>query len=540
MSRINLPDLGSAAPAAPLLTLSPGAARRYRRTVRISIPTGGQAQQMEILDGTSLHIAFSARTFDAKAGSEPEQATLTSGSDGLVLHLPVARKVSRVRLTSSISGDQVAAFRFDGPVVSDEAVAVATHGANGALLNVTDTQLILRRRRASTDLTLTAGDVASVTIAVDPVQPRVAFSIVGDSEGEVVLPPDTDATGAPIIANSAAWGPRFGAALNAQLARLAANVPALPEPLLVDLIVESDTPCTAAVTSFGLDYALIRTGFADGPAKQVLRFAGGRNDTKAVSITLPPQSTALSATLRLTMPGATAPASVRKAAVAAGDESVASTVTTSVTQGVGIIPGRPAAARMTLSAATVVTGAEIVLGAIETPAEVTATLWDDDNGRPGQHLADSSVATIAMARPAGVPLTFAPSVTVPGGPVWLGVSVRRGRVVLGLVTNDGGLVATGDGAVWSLLASATGQTAAAHLLAPGANGGASVGAGGFVVSINGTPLALTADGSTRSAEFSGLLNALPAPRPSTLSVTIRSSTSGVVTVDPPELRYVPA
>jgi len=138
MSRIARAALGSAANAAGLDTVSPGPARRFRRTVRVTVATGGVAQRMAVLPDSTLNVTFTARSFDASAAGAPEAAQVFSGQDGLVVRLPVARRIASVRLTTFQTGDQIAVFRFDGRAVSDDPVTFATHLSNGAPLGVTE------------------------------------------------------------------------------------------------------------------------------------------------------------------------------------------------------------------------------------------------------------------------------------------------------------------------------------------------------------------------------------------------------------------
>ena len=487
---------------------------------------------MQVLPDTVLGVTFAAREFDATAAGMPEAAQLTSGPDGLVLRLPVARQIARIRLGSVQQGDQVAVFRFDGRAVSDDPVAVGDHTNNGAVLSVTDAQLILRRRRAGADQALAPGDVADVIVGVSPALPRLSFAIVDDPEGEVALPPETDNTGTPVFPNSAAWGPRLAQALTAQLARFALGRAALPDPLLLDLVLEADTPCLAAVDTFDFGYVLERSGFSDGADKQVLRFTGGRGETRSVSLDLPPDVTVLDATLRLTHAGSASPAAQRRAAAGPGVELISTTQ-----QGVEAAPGRLVATPIPVASATVITGADILLGVIEGPAEITASLWEEADGLPSRLLSESAPEAPISARPAVVSLNFAPGVALPADRVWFSVAARRGRLALGIAEQSAGSIATGDGAKWSILSSAVGQTMIVRLRTPAAEDTDVAEENGLVLSLFGTTLPLSVDARARVAEFADRLNLLPMPRPLQINLDVRADAGGVVTVDPPVLRY---
>jgi len=538
MSRIFRINLGSAANLAGLDTVSPGPARRYRRTVGVTIPTGGLAQRMEVLPNSVLDVTFAARSFDAAMPGAPETAQLFTGQDGLVVRMPVARRIARVRLTTFQAGDEVAAFRFDGRVVSDDPVASVAHLANGAALGVTDTQLILRRRRGGADLGLAPTDVAEVIISVDPVLPRVSFAIVGDAEGEVALPPATDGTGAPIFPTNASWGPRLAQILTTQLTRFAEGRTELPDTLLVDLVLEADTPCSAAIDAFDFGYVLEREGFSGSAEKQVLRFAAGRRETRCVSLDLPPNITVVGASLHLTWSGAGAPTTRRQGVDGPGVD-----LPSAVQHGVEIAPRRLVAASLLLGSAAVITGADVLLGVVEGPAEATASLWEEADGLPAGRLQESVPVSVVSARPVVVSFAFVSGIAVPAGPVWLCISAGRGRVVLGLVPPANGpaatgSIATGDGTVWSVVSSVAGKIAAAHLRQAAPERTEMADGSGLVLSLSGTKLPLSSDGRTRVVDFADHLNAMPAPRPAHVMLEVQTS-GAIVTIEPPVLRYSP-
>lgn len=534
MSRLSASALSISGTAAPLTTESPGSTGRFHRLVRIALPTGGQAHGILISPDTVLEVTFSAREYDALEATGLAAATLTTGSNGLVLRFPVARLVRSVTLSQTEPGDQVVAYRFDGPVVSDDPVATGTHAAAGAPLNVVDAQMILRRRRAGTDLALTPGDIAAVTVSVEPGQSRVAFIIQGDPEGEIVLPPSTDDGGVPVVSKIDSWGPRLAAALTSQIARFASAHPTLPDPLEIDLILEADAPCLAAVTDLDIGYELTRNGFSDGTSKQVLRFAAGRGETRSILLDLPNCTSMVSGLLRLTLAGGSSPAVQRQGASGPGAD-----VMTPVTQGVALQAGRLAAARIDVVTPLVVTGLDAVIGTIETPADVVASLWEDSQGLPGRRLAESRPMAVTSGRPVTVPMTFDPGVPQPAGPLWAALTVHRGRVVLGLIEDGNGVVATGDGTDWALVASAEGQTAALRVRTPPLPGMDGVAAGGgILVTVGSDTVSLTPDGRAHVADLAAILNGMKVPRPTQIAITVQADGGGVVTVDPPVLRYV--
>ena len=538
MSRVTRAALGAAAGAMGLDT--PASGGRFRRSLTLSLPTGGGAQAASVAAGAVLGVAFAAREVDACAAGAPEPAALTAGGDGLVLSLPVARRLVRVRLQSAQAGDGVAAFRFDGQAVSEDPVAVGTHGASGASLEVTDARLILRRRRAGSDLGLGAGEVAAAVLRYAPINPRFGFSIADDGEGETFLPPVTDTAGQPVFPAVADRGAAFAQALSDRLARRSGEAP-LPDPLLLTLILEADEPCSAAVNALDLTLVLERRGFLDGAEKRVLRFPGGRRQVQALALPLPPTGAAiLSARLTLSaaMPVAS-PGSLAGGTSAAGPPGQP----TASAEGVALLPANPVATRISLDAAIAALGADAVLAAPEGPAEIAASLWDEREGLPGTRLTETAPFRVADPRPVLVPFAFPQGIALPAGAVWLVLTASRGRAVVLLSAQMvQGAVAVGGTGGFALLAIAAGRGAAAllrHSLP--SSDPARKAHPGLDLSVAGTVVPLqAADGEGRrlDVELAAFLPPLVARAESAVEVAVGASARSLVTVDPPVLRYI--
>jgi hypothetical protein len=535
MSRVTRAALGAAAAAAGLDTPAPGGVGRFRRSLALAIPTGGGwAQGASVAAGAVLGVAFAAREVDARGAGAPELASLASGGAGLVLSLPVARRLVRVRLHSVQDGDQVAAFRFDGQAVSDDPVAVGPHGVGGATLEVTDSRLVLRRRRAGSDQALGAGEVAATVLRYAPVNPRLGFSIAGDGEGETFLPPVTDAAGQPVFPPVADRGAAFAQALSDRLARRSGATAPLPDPLLLTLILEADEPCAAAIDSLDMTLVLERRGFLDGAEKRVLRFPGGRREVRRLAIPLPPAGAqVLSASLALSVAGATTGRIARAASGPAAPPATSS-------EGVALPPATPVAIRVVLDEAMAAMGAEAVLAAPEEDAEVAASLWDERDALPGTRLADAAPVRVVRARPVLVPFAFPQGVALPAGPAWLVLTATRGRAVLLLAAQAGeGAVAEGGPGGFHRLAAADGRAPVARLRSPAPPPGTAEEASpGFDLSLAGTPVALQApeDGGRRLT--ADLAVGLASHAGGMAELEVASDARALVTVDPPVLRYV--
>ncbi|MRX51187.1 hypothetical protein GI374_12150 [Paracoccus sp. S-4012] len=482
-------------------------AGRFRRVVRLTLPTGG-ADGAVVAAAPVLDVTFLAREVEATAASAPEPASLAPGGGGLVLTLPVAREIARVRLTAPQPGDQVAAFRFDGAAVSDDPVAVAAHGGSGAALEVTDQALILRRRNAG-DHALSAGAIAGVVLRYPPVNPRLALMLVGDPAGEQGFPPAAGPGGVPVFPGVIQAGAQLAARLDPALARLAEAGP-LPEALALDLILEADQPCAARIDALDLGLRLERVGFAGEAGKRVLRFGG--QGTQAVELALPPAAAAVEGRMGVSLsapPSAGVPAVSTASGPAAGAD------------GVALGPGNLVAGRIDLPAAAVIVGAEAVLAAAEPQTLIAARLMAERNGRPDVVIAVSDEVGLGRARPAPVSFAFPPTVA-PAGPLWLAVEARRGAAVAmlgggGAVVKGGALVTEAGLAVALRFAALAGEPEAT----------------GIVLRLNG--LALPLDGGT--VDLTPALAALPEPHPAAVTLSVRAAGRAVVTLDPPRIRY---
>lgn len=530
MSRITRAALGPAAAAAGLDAPAPGG--RFRRSMVLSIPTGGEAQAASVASGALLGLAFTAREVDARSAGAPEPAALSSGGAGLVLSLPAARRLVRVRLQSVQAHDQVAAFRFDGNAVADDPVAVGEHGVGGASLEVTDLRLILRRRRNGSEQALGAGEVAAAVLRYVPVNPRIGFTLADDGEGETFLPPATDASGQPVFPAIADRGAAFARALSDRLARRAGAAP-LPDRLVVTLILEADEPCAAAVASLDLTLLLERRGFLGGPEKRVLRFPGGRREVQRIAIGLPSGNPlVLSASLAL-----------RVSAGSAGGAAASAAPPAASSEGVSLAPGTPIAVRVDPSEATVVLGAEAVLGTPEDTAEVMASLWDERDGLPNARLAEAAPVRVLAARNVLVPFAFPKGIALPPGPAWLVLTATRGRAVLLLgPPSPDGTVAVGGAGGFRRVAAAAGRAACARLrVAAAAAGAEDKGPYGIDLSLGGTPVPLQAggdDGRDLEADLTTALAARPGQAGGEVEIEVASTRRSLVTIDRAMLRYV--
>ena len=517
---VGLANIGAAAALARLNELTPDG--RFRRTIRIDLATGGGASGLEAMGEMRLTATFAVCDSNALAMGAPERAKLEASSGGLTLSLPVARRIESVRLHSSVTGE-LAAFRFDGPVVSEQAVATNKLEAGRATLRVTDRQLILRRDGQS----LAPSDVKEVTVRYEIANPRVGLAISDDGIGVEFLVPDQ----LPSQAGTLKLGSAFVVALEARIARFAeARGGPLPNPLSMEIILEADQPCHAGIAELALDYALTAPALAAGDTKQHLRFPGGRRVVETVAIALPTGAKVLSAPLSIERSAGKPRAGVSASNTASSEDEP---------DGIAFNSEKLVATRVDLANARVVTGAVARIAAIET-SEVTARLLAvDQGGMPGQLLAESAPVEIQTVRPTTVDFVFRPAATLAAGPAWLALSAT-GKAVLLLGGDDGdGSVAfsTTTNATW--LPAAPGRNAIATLLfAPLADVQEET-LTPFTAALGSTPIMLEQDagGTAFKAEIASLLNGLPSSSRSQAQIQIETDQCGAIIIEPLTLHY---
>jgi hypothetical protein len=511
MTRIDTSALGTQAIAAGL---EPDSGGRFSRTIRLSLPTGGVATRARVAPGTVLRPRFQARTVDALAPGAPEAATLSTMGGDLVLSLPVARQIRRVRLKAPSEGDRIAAFRFDGDVVSGDPVQTAVHGASGALLNVTDAALILKRKNGGTFLPLSAGAVDAVRLRYSPLNPRLALRLADETGPGLPFRTELDEAGFPVTPAPPDRGPDLAAALETLLGRVRAP---LPDRLEIDLVLSADEPCSAGIDALNLSLVLETAAL---PEKTVLRFAGGRRDVRSVALDLPAGAVIAGGALVVTVTG-TPPGEAQQDATldplpAAGGE------------GLAIASARPVATRLQLAAARTIAGAELVLAASEGPAELRAVLYADRDGQPGAALAESAAVSVTRATPSATAFAFPPS-AVPAGAVWLGVEALTGCAVA-LLGGTGPLART-DGPAFVIFDDPMGRGLAAALRPVTAS--RTISTGGPSLSLGGAALPGLPSSGTAEIDLTAVATALAASP----TLTISSGARATVTIAPPVIRY---
>ena len=532
MSGIGLADLPGAGGALALDTAIPGAAGRFRRVLRLALPTGGDAETLEFADGATLAFRFDERSFDAVGPGAPVAAQLSREGGKLVVRLPRAMTIVRVELASRQSGDALLAFRFDGEVVSDDPVASAPVQAGGARLDTQAAALILRRRRGGADQDLSVSDVTRVWLGAPASNPRLSIAVVGDPAGWQPLPPETDPEGNPLFSASAERGPAVAAAIASALARwrAASGAAVLPHPAEVDVAFEADAPCLVSVTALALEHRLGRASFADGSQKRVLRLRGHGLSPVSTLVDVPAAAGFDVATLRISV-AAQGARDAGTAAAGAPPPPAASG------EGRIVTAGGALASLTLLHTPRAIAAIGLAAAGIDGPCSARFLAWADAGGVPGAML----FAAEALTLPPGAPRLAMARLPAPAvadaGALWLGVEALSGRCHVALAAGAGAGILARAGTEWQRLTALAARAAVVVLTTPPETAGAPPTEAPVTITLGGISVPL---GGAEGAWTGDLLPALAAGDASVrraLPLALSGPGPAVVTLRSPVLRY---
>ncbi len=207
--------------------------------------------------------------------------------------------------------------------------------------------------------------------------------------------------------------------------------PPLPDPLQLEIAVESDAPCRFDLSQFALHYHLQRHSLPLGEDKQVLRFQPGSLDQQQLLFGLPPGATLLRAQIAVAGSAAAGEA-------ATSDTAPVTALPRASDQGLRLDPKRGAASPLTLGAPSLVSGWQLMFTALSADTQLQLELQTDREGSPGgERLAHSSAV---LGKPGHATLlNFSadePFLAQPGR-YWLTVSCREGAALWHLQTAAG-------------------------------------------------------------------------------------------------------
>jgi len=535
---------------------------RFARRFAFVLPTGGVADGIHWPPDTGLTLSFPAFDYNARAAGAPEGATLVdSGSDGVRLTFPVARTLLRVKIAGAEAADVIEARRVDGDVITEDAFAHPTHGSSGATLNATDRQVVLRRTRAGTGVTLRTTHIDEVIVHSVAAGVRVGIVLPTLSDEVFYLGPEAGT----VLTNPAAasnLGPALATLLQGACDRLTDSLggDALPASVPMTLVVETDTPARAHITGFLLRYRLYRRRFDDLASKRVFDFPGGSLVTRQLTIDVPRGAALWSGTLRMMGPfkeqgnGDSGGEDAGDGALPPPPQAEASDL------GVELRSGESVATRVILAQAALIQGTTVELVALAEASAGRVRLQKDAGGQPGEALGEGTLAPAPTGARRVARVDFDRASVVGAGPVWVAVQCDSGTLLwLTALPGDataGNQVlrrAAGD-VVWTAVAAASNRGALVSLVTASSSDDPGAMAGhpafhGVRLHLGGVRLRgvlpLAGSAGDKETRFSIAAAIAPMLQSGTVgplvpvSLSLVSSEPGRVTVYPPEFEFDP-
>jgi hypothetical protein len=541
-----------------VLTLD-SATGRFARRFTFALATGGLADGFSWQQSTGCTLSFPTYDYDARAGGAPEGVTLASAAgNGVKVTFPAARTLLRVKIANALSTDSVEARRIDGNAITEDAFTQANHGTNGAELGALDRQLVLRQIRAGAAINFPTTNIQNVLVRSAAANIRVGVVLPDLSPEVFYLGPDAGAVlTSPTTASNI--GPALATLLQGACDRLTDSLEGatLPPSVPMTLVIESDTPTRATISSFALRYHLRRERFDDQAPKRVLDFGGQALVTRNLIIDVPRGATLVSATLRMTGPFHEQGGDDSDDEGETGDSPAIPVQASDL--GVAVAAGESAATRTPLAQAALLQGATVDLVAVADDSSGILRVHRDENGRPGDALCEGPFAPVRAGARGVVRADFSNPPVVGAGPVWVVVQCERGSLVWltavpaeATAANQMLRRAAGD-AVWTAVGAAAGRGGVVSFVtppgAPDATAGADQAFHGVRLRLGGVRLRgaprLPGSPGEKETHFSiataltPIAQSAPAGTLVPVALSMVSSERGRVTVYPPLFEFDP-
>jgi hypothetical protein len=330
---------------------------------------------------------------------------------------------------------------------------------------------------------------------------------------------------------------------------LGSLIPPLAASADLRLTFESATPCRFVISSFALDYALVRETFpaqSDGSRapKQVLRFPPGTTSRRALDIELPRAATIDAATLRAVL-------SLRddRLLPAVAESTPPLQSAPGSPHGVMLEPLHTVAQPVRLAQAVTVCGVTLAVLTLAPSTRLWVEVDQDWQGQPaGRKVAEGSVELGAAGLRTWANVTFGAPAVLTTQQHWLMVGVSSGAALWLLLPDESSLCiferdVRGEPTPHSAVVGYQALYRYFSRTAPPADAPAAQIEPGCVVSV--ADVTVDADDpavDSRAYDLSGALATFLAAQPSTPS-TVRvplaftSSASGLATVYPPTIQY---
>ena len=408
---------------------------RFGRRFTFALPTAGLADALRWQPSTICALSFPTFDYNALAAGAPEAVTLTNnGSDGVVLTFPFARTVQRVRVIGALGTDLLEARRIDGNAVAKDAFTQAAHGADGAALNATDVQLLLRLSRNGSGVPIRTTNIQQVMVRSVAANIRVGIAIHALSAEVFYLGPDAGA-----VLTKPATAANVGIALAKLLQSVSDRLTdslggnSLPSSVAVTLVIEADSPARAHIASFVLRYRLYRARFADQTPKQLVDFNGSVLEQRQLIVDVPRGTTLASARLRMIGPFRESGSEAQGDTDGTADGSPPPPLPPQQPQasdlGVAVATGAVIANRVQLPRAALIQGVTLTLVAIAETSAGMVHLHADDHGSPGDVLGTVALPALTIGQRSVARVDFVRATPIGAGALWIALQCDSGSLL---------------------------------------------------------------------------------------------------------------
>ncbi len=416
---------------------------RFKQSFQIELPTGGSAEELLLDTTTALHLESHSLTFNALDDNAPEQVQIKKfGATGLLATLAVPRLIKSIAFANSLSpeGKSTQLFRTDGDVVSEEPVASFINptktkdsfslSVNKDKLEVTDNRILVQLK-GDNFVPLQNESITEFNLTTNPENLRIGLRIPALNTELFYLPLQIE-SGKAVNASS-----ELHKQLSSLFKRLQefldsentnpgpANV--LPDPLELDIVIESDAPCNVTISQFAICYKLVRHSFPNGEAKQVLRFAKDQLEQQQVAFEIPSSVNISEAILKLAGDGAEF-SSADTTAASSGllNQQILATEENALR----LDADHRWASPLKLDAAILSGGVILLISTITPATSLYLEIVTDNNGSPGREpLACAESQLSAQAHPQLLNFTLESALLLQPGNYWLKLESREGTAI---------------------------------------------------------------------------------------------------------------
>jgi len=412
---------------------APGVPRRFHLPLFLRFVTGGADGIAISAAKTTLQGAFQPLDYDALHPPQPAlKASLANLGGAVAVTLDAPRHVRSIRVTANVpaSAKTIDWCRLDGNAITEKPTVSATLNGKVATIpanvDFRDARFALRLRDpggATIDLDL--AHIAEVNVRAYPATPRVGIASAQTPEQPIAFMTLPGEIGTTVNDGAFDASATLATALAAHVDDLRAATPGAPltDPLDVALVIASDAPCRLDTTAFAIEARLVQESFSPRAEKVALRFNGGQEQLRSVTIALPSGATVRSASVR----------AIESFGCDRGpllNDDVSATGLLHTSTGVAIDSTRWTIQQIAPSEAITTTGIALALLPLLEQTSLLVEIQEDWHGRPsGKQVAGGTIALDRLGTPGWVALQLPDPITLPTRPHWLMLRAASGHAV---------------------------------------------------------------------------------------------------------------